>query len=242
MKKWFVWIVFVVMGLGACSSAPPPPTPTPEPMLIGSVQIITPQMGTVYYTETVTIQGNAQDIPEGGFLLRIQGKDNQIIAENIVKPDGEFWSVTLPIVGNTTPQNIGIVALAPDPQVRQPYAQTTAILSVWGQRPEGIFGTIFAPLADEVLGGEQIPLNGTVSGLFEGSLTITMTDNQETIVDQQTITVPAPSPFDEVPFSADLLTNGVTGPVTITIGYISADDGQLVILDSVSIMLSVVAG
>jgi hypothetical protein len=239
----YILFALLMSALVGCAGAnTPPPTPT-LPIPLGEVNFILPQAGTVYYSEVMTLFGTASDIPPSGFILRVFGNENRLITQTTVVPVDGNWSVEIPITDITTPEFVTVQAFSTDTSILAPYSnQTTALLSLLNLRPDGVYGTIFLPEVDAVMGGEEIPVSGTASGLFEGTLLVRMVDENDTLVTEQVLTLSAPSPFDEVPFNVSLLTNGYSGPATIIIGYTSAENGEFIELDRVSLMLSIVAG
>lgn len=225
-------ILLSLVLLGACTATTPQPTPPPN--LQGQVSIIAPLPGTVYYSEVLTIQGTVRDVGAQGFVVSVYNAKRQILASVIVVPPGETWSVMLPLTVDVL-TTLTIVTRSTNARVSDFYSSVDVGAAPLAMRPAALYGTIFSPEPDEVVGGEQLLITGTISG--ETSAKVLLLDNQGKLLAEAPATFSMLSPVDEVPFRAEVITAGYAGPATL---QLLGSSGQ--VMDTVPVMISVVAG
>lgn len=228
------------MLFAACAPAVPP-APTIPP-LVGDVQITTPQTGSIIYAPTVYLGGTASGLPAEGFRLLIVSAEEVTLADTPVQPQGDNWTLELPNPVTTTPVEVTISALPVDASVPGDYDIVSAVFATEKERPEGIFATIITPFDNDTAGGDIIPLYGTASGLFEGTLNLALEQPDGTVITEQFIPVNNPGVIDEVPWEAELTTNGYRGMAVIRAFYLSARDGEKITLDTVTVTIEDAAG
>lgn len=234
-------IAVSIVFLAACGMPNiPAETPTPTvPPLIGDVTIDQPESGSIIYAETMLLSGTASDVPAEGFLLRLTINEETIV-ESTIQPEDGVWSVQWVHQYTGEPTEATLTALSPNPLVQAEYITSLIVLSSVAHRPEGVFGRLLFPNDEEVLGGDQLEVRGTASGIPDNTLTVVL-ENSEGIISQQTAIIDNPFFIDEMIWSADLTVTGETGPATIRV-YYTDESGEEVLLDEVDIMLSMVAG
>jgi hypothetical protein len=233
-------IVVLTLMLAACKPAAPP-TPTVPP-IVGDVQITTPVTGSIIYAPTIYLSGTASGIPAGGFRLLITSAEDETIADTTVTTSGDTWAVEFPNPVTDTPVEITILALPTDATVPGDYDVVSVMLAAESLRPEGVFGTINAPFDGDSPGGDIIPVFGTASGLFEGTMNLALEQPDGTVISELVLTVPNPGMMDEVPWAAEVTTNGYRGEAVIRAYYHSARDGEKITLDTVTVTVQDAAG
>jgi hypothetical protein len=237
------WILLFLLFLVGCSSQPPAATPTAGPApLAGTVDIQVPVSGAVIYSELLYLAGTADGIPAEGFKIQVFDLDQALLAEAIVQPANGAWTVEIPHQYQGEPIEATIVATGIDAEAGQDYDVEAIALSALANRPEGAFGTIISPMNGSDTGGDQIPVFGTGSGLFENTLIVQLRQADGTVIDEQIVTLTNPYFVDEVVWSTEMMTNGYTGSAELVAFYYSAQDGSEVVLQRVSITVSTAAG
>jgi len=239
-KISIVWFACLIV-LAACGVPNiPAETPIPTvPPLIGNVTIDQPASGAIIYAETIRLSGTATDIPAEGFVLRLSVNEETVV-ESTIQPEDGVWSVQWVHEYTGEPTEATLIALSPNPLILPEYTTSLIVLSSLEYRPEGVFGRLLFPNAEEVLGGDQLQVRGTASGIPENTLRIVL-ENNAGIISEQTVMVENPFFVDEMIWSADLPVTGETGPATIRVFY-TDETGEDVLIDEVGIMLSIVAG
>ena len=233
--------------LGACGSSKSPssttPAPTDIPPLTGSVSITTPESGSVVYSEVMFVSGTASDLPGNQFTLELVAPDDSIIAQSpvVVGSDGS-WSIEIPHGYNGEPIEVIVQAVPENAQPTEIYDAKLIAMAAQSYRPEGTFGSISFPLDGLEIGGDSIEVQGTASGLFEGSFILELDDANGNVIDSHPETTANPYYIDEVPWVSSLATNGYTGAAVIRAYAISARDGTEIPLASVSVTITVEAG
>lgn len=222
-------LVFLLIAT-ACSPAVPQPTITPSiPTLEGSVDILYPEDGSIIYSEALTISGTATT---SDFTLKLIGPDEQVIAQ--VAGQAGDWKVELIHAYNGEPIEVNILAVPIDTETGIDYDIATILLANIDSRPEGIFASITSPAEDDTIGGEMIQISGMASGLQ--TLFIALIGSNGTVINSQDVTVHNPYMIDDMPWTAELVTNGYTGSAEIHIA-----DGQNII-SSITITITAEAG
>lgn len=245
---WRLPLILLILFSGAaCSPNPPAATATPllPPTLSGTVEISIPQAASVIYAEALYLAGTAENIPNQQFKIKLLDPEGLALTQVdvAVQEDGK-WQVELVHGYTGDPTEITIAALPSytDAPADTLYAERSVLLAGHSARPEGTFGSITAPLANDTIGGDFIQVSGTVSGVFENTFTVELRAEDGAVIDQKLVTATNPYFIDEVPWTAELLTSAYTGPATIRAYALSARDGSEIPLADVSIILSRTAG
>ncbi|MDX1996067.1 MAG: hypothetical protein SF029_27055 [bacterium] len=206
----------------------------------GAVTMTFPASGTVIYAESLYLAGQVSGDSPQSFRLEVIGTDDSMIASTQVANASGDWQVEL-IHGYTgEPTEVTIQAVSLDGQ--NVLASSSVLLSSNDYRPEGAYGFILLPGEGDAVGGDSIPVEGSVSGVFENTFTLVLVDSAENILDEQIITVLNPYFIDEVPYQADLAPGSYTGAAVIRAQATNAEDGGLIELGSVSITIDSSAG
>jgi len=235
-------LILVVLGgfiMTACGGIEPSSAPAtatlqlPDPM----VHIRFPADGAVIYAESIRISGLAS-VAE--FQLELVDLDDTVIAESTISPvlPGGDWVITLDHGYASEPTEMLIRAVAPTGDF---YDTTAIILAEPGYRPEGSFGSIIFPVDGAELGGDFIVVEGTASGVADNQFTITLTAADGALLDNRTVTVVNPYGIDEMPWIAELSTQLLLGPATITAYFTPADEPNPV-TSTVDIIITMDAG
>lgn len=227
--KW-AWCCIVLVLAACVPQAAPQLSPTAA---VGEVMIAVPAEGTVYYGNLVTVRGTARDLPPDGFDLRLLLNEESLAQVRVVPIDGQ-WSALIPVDARA----VGVLTVqAESISVERVYATAMAVKGQAQDRPPAeVYGLIFSPAPDDVMGGEQIVVRGVASGVGEGALTLTLTDERGREVQQVRVLMPTLEPLDEVPFQAEMLTGNGAGRYTLTLRF----EGQA--LDEVTFFLGEIAG
>jgi hypothetical protein len=206
----------------------------------GTVTITFPASGTVIYAESLYLAGQASGDAPQSFRLEVVGTDDSVIASTQVDNASGDWQVELihGYTGEPTEVTIQAVPLEGEGLL----ASSSVLLSSIAYRPEGAYGFILLPGDGDTVGGDSIPVEGSVSGVFENTFTLVLLDSAENILDEQIITVFNPYFIDEVPYQADLAPGSYTGPAVIRAQITNAEGGDLIELGSVSITIDSSAG
>lgn len=235
----YLSLLLMITFMAACTPAVPASPIVPVPS--GDVSITTPQTGAILYNPIFYVAGTATNLPAAGFILRAISTDEQVIGEMTVQPEGDSWAVELEHTRPEEPTEITLFAL-PVGNVAGDYDVISVVLSSEDQRPEGVFGTILTPFEGDEVGGDIIPVFGTASGLFEGTLIVALEQPDGTLIQEQVITVNNPGIIDEVPWSTEIPTNGYEGEAVIRAYYQDANTGNDVTLANVSVLVVFAAG
>ena len=217
-----------LMLLAACTPAAAPPTAVMSNL--GTVTITAPAEGTVYYSGFVTAHGTAQELPADGFDLIVASEAESVRVR--VVPQRSTWSAVVPFSAVKS----GVITLQAAAVGREwIYNTVTAAVGKPEDRPEGVYGLILNPTADDVPGGEQIMVRGVVSGVTD-DVQLVLTNAQGQEVQRVAVQLPKMHPLDEIPFQVDIVTGGNVGLHTLTLRVSDT------VLDEVTFMLSTAAG
>lgn len=244
MRNGILMLVLLLLCglLAACASdAAPQATRQPTmPVLIGQVTIDAPLTGSSIYAETLSIRGSANDLPPEGFMLRVVTASDDVLAATRIQPDGANWGLDLVHGYTGDPTEVSIIAEPANPLVGGDYALNSVLLLPLTLRPEGVFGAIAMPAPDTVVGGDQIQVQGTLSGVPEMAFNLGLYTRAGDRLSEQRVQLPAHAPIDEAVWQTSLDTAGYTGPAIIRMRLpdAAADD----VLNDVFIMISIAAG
>lgn len=236
----FLWLLL----LAACTSDATPDnvdntdSPTVE-TISGNINITNPLTGSSIFAEALYVAGTAEDLPGDSFHLRVVTADEAVLVKTNVTVEDGAWSVELIHEYDGVPNEALIIA--EDEQGNQ-YDVESVLIASMDNRPQGTFGVILSPQEESVVGGDQVEVMGTGSGLFENTLILQLTEPGGEIITEVILTLDNPYFIDERVWVADVETNGHTGPAVLLIGYQDARTGDFVTLDEHAIMLSVAAG
>lgn len=236
----FALLVAIVAACGPAANAPTatPEIPTPQ----GQVVIENPANGSIIYAETLTVSGTASDLPDDTFRLILRAPDDTVVTEADVTVIDNRWQTEFVHEHEGDPAEMMLIAAPTDATITGDYDIVSLVVSPLENRPDGTFGTIISPQEGQSTGGDIIAVAGTASGLFEGTLIIRLLNEDDAIISENIITVTNPGIVDDVPWSAEITTEGYTGPATLTIGYTDAQDGDDVIIDQVDFTVTNTAG
>ncbi len=240
----FCLIVLTVI-LASCRTAAPSatisPTSTAAPLtLTGSVEIHTPPQGAVIYSEVLSISGTGSSLPGDGFLLTLVGPDDEEIARALIPEAEGEWQIELPHSYTGEPIEASLIARPADPLVSGIYSQQTIALAGLSYRPEGIFGSITFPAEGSTVGGETLLVTGSASGVPEGALAVDLIADDGRLVTTMLAATVNPYLIDDMPWSAELGTQGYTGPASIQIS--APYDNTVLPLSQIQIMIDTAAG
>jgi hypothetical protein len=227
-----VLTAILLLILAACAPAaqpmptalPPTASPPSQP-----VSIDYPLDGTVIYAQQVSLSGTSNGVEL--FRIELINPDNNVIAGETVTPgvDGK-WSLQLKHGYTGEPTEITLAARPVNGG--DDYDIRTIALAGAQYRPPGTFGTILEPGEGGTAGGDQIPVSGSASGVFENTLTVELSGGGK-VISQQNVTLVNPGIVDEVPWTVSLPTNGYTGPAQLVAYTTSPKDGSRVVLGEV---------
>jgi len=235
-------LILAIVIISACSSgdAVPdvPPTPT-EPPLIGGVQILSPQLGSIIYAETLAVSGLMDGVE--AFRLTVETVDGISLFDGIINGVDGGWQAEI-IHGYTgEPVEAILTARSTDRRVSLKYDELSVLISSLAFREDGIIGQVLTPSDNQQVGGDSIEVAGTASGIPDNRISI-MLRHDEGLIDKQIITIDNPYQVDERVWSADLLTNGYLGRATIEVSYTDTITESEQILDTISIVIGSAAG
>jgi hypothetical protein len=239
MKRLYSLLLLLLLA-GCLPAAVPTLTPLPVP--VGEVRFLTPQTGAILYAPQVFITGSAQALPAAGFRLHVVTAEDVTLYDDLVQPQAGAWAVTLANPVTDTPVEITLTALPAAPGIVGDYDVVSVVLSAVALRPPGVFGLLLSPLEGETTGGDVLPVAGTISGLDEGSLTLLLEQPDGTPITQQGVTVTNPGLVDEVPWFAEIATQGYRGPAVLRVLATAADGSDPVLLDALTLTLAEAAG
>lgn len=236
------YTIIAVCGLllfvAACTGDSSAPSPTPQPPE-AHISIDFPQDGTIVYAETLYIAGQSGD-PAQPFQIELINIDDTVIAETTVNPQSGEWQIEVPHGYTGDPSEVIIRAVPTDESSTQIYDSATILISDMTRRPEGIYGSITTPANGVEVGGDMLLVEGRASGAPENTITVELVG--DTVIDSQVITLMNPYFVDEVPWQAELATNGYTGQATIQVYITSPQDGSQIVLDSIIVTVITAAG
>lgn len=205
----------------------------------GMVNISSPLTGSSIFAEALYVAGTADNLPQNRFQLRVISVDEELIAETMVMVTDGAWNVEIVHEYSGEPTEALIIAQS---ESGAEYDAESVLIASTENRPEGTFGAILSPQEDMVVGGDQIEVTGTGSGLFENTLILQLLEPDGTMITETIVTIENPYFIDERVWVADLETAGHTGPAIVRISYQDAASGESIILDEEEIMVSEVAG
>ena len=235
MSRPFLLILLMIALAGCSVGAAPTPTAMP-----GSVTIRHPQSGSFLYAPTLYFYGSGENLPGNQFRLTAVTATDETIVDTVITVENGQWTYEIanPHTGDPVELAVNALPAAGGGELDS----SSVVLATEAQRPDGVFGTLLSPIEGETVGGESIPVSGTASGLFEGTMNLGLETPDGEEISGIVITVENPGMMDEVPWQADLATNGYRGPAVLRAYYHSARDGTVMTLATVSITVAEAAG
>lgn len=208
-------ILAFLLFASACSPAAPLPTATSTiPALEGNVDILYPQDGSVIYSVTLTISGTAT---ASDFALKLVGPDEKAIAQATIQAQAEDWQVEIVHSYTGEPIEVNILAVPIDSNSDLDYDIATILIAPIDSRPEGAFGSITMPSEGDTVGGEVTQVGGMASGFPENTLSIALIGADGTTINSNDVTLYNPYVIDDMPWTAEIATNGYIGAAEIRI-------------------------
>jgi hypothetical protein len=224
-----VWIVTGCAALGG-------PTSTPDP-LSGTVTLTTPPEGAVIYASALYVAGTLADVPSKSLLIRLRTPENEIIAESRVDAVQGDWSTEI-VHGYTGAPNPVTVEVVPlDAPSAEPFARSQIFFAALEDRPDGMFVTLITPEDGREIGGDDVLVSGTASGIPDRTFNVSLTNSNGQVLDTQTVTLSGRYDIDEYPWEVTLQTQANEGNAVIRI---TTADGEE--LAAISVIMSSAAG
>lgn len=248
MQNYLVRLLsfLLFLSLTACLGAPPQgdlQVIGNQTSRTGTVTIAAPLTGSIIYSEIIYFSGTAESIPNDSFLLRLTLPDDSTLVESPVTISNGSWSAEVTHTYAGEPTQILIYALPVDAtDTSVDYALESLVIASEEYRPEGVFAALLSPSPDAVVGGDELEIIGTASGLFENTLLIRLEERDGTLISETVITVTNPNFIDEMLWSADLPTNDFTGLARVRLVITDARDGAEITLAEADITVSSIAG
>ncbi len=241
-------LLIVIALLTACRSAAAPTAPAAVTLelspaaLTGSIEIQTPQQGSVIYSELITVSGIAADLPGDAFALTLTGPDGEHLTGATLRGASGSWHIELAHTYTGEPLEITVTAHPLDPTVTGEYAQQTIALAGLNYRPQGIFGSFNLPVDGSTVGGEFLLVTGMASGVPAHALTVDLIAEDGQIISRTAAFTTNPYLIDDMPFTAELALQNHIGPATIQLGALNTTDNTITALDSVGVNIDTAAG
>lgn len=245
--RFFVGLLLFTLLLAACAPVESPSQsnvtvlPTSQ-ALAGNVSITHPQDGSIIYAEALYLEGIAADLPEAGFRIQLISASDEILAETTLQPDTQNWSLELVHGYAGDPTEVSIFALPANETIETDYSLVSIVIAPLDTRPEGIFGRLDAPLSGSVVGGDVIEIIGTISGLEDTTLNVSLERPDGSLISESVATVINPYLVDEVVWTANLDTEDYTGPATVRAFYTDPETEDIVEIGNSDVVISIAAG
>ena len=243
MRYASVGLVGLLLALAACAPAAPDQTvvTSSPPVLQGRVDILGPTAGWIVYDSLLTVYGTAEGLPPDGFLLRVLDADEATLLQSTILPQADGrWQVRLLHGYQGEPSEIILRAEPLDPRVAGDYDSETAAISGLAYRPEGRSAVLLGLAEGQVIGGEQLLIQGSASGFEQGRLLLRLETRDGAAISQVVVPLPASS-LDEVIWQAELASGGQPQPVVLRLLALE-DDGSESVLQQIGLQLSLAAG
>ncbi|MFW5748657.1 MAG: hypothetical protein ACOCYT_03500 [Chloroflexota bacterium] len=189
------------------------PTATARPFA-ATVRLTHPLAGAIIYAESLIVQGETVGSPQR-FAVELVDIDGTTLARAALSTQPGAWSIELPHGFRGDPVEASLRLVPEQPGVTGEYDRVTLLLSTLDQRPEGPILSVGLPSAGDRVGGDTIPVEGRASG--GSTLTLTLTDASDTLLDQQMIILTNPYRVDDLPWTASVSPGAYTGPALLTV-------------------------
>jgi hypothetical protein len=256
MMRLSILLLTVLFVLVACAPATPAPqsegsirvsgvsTSLPTPITLeGHVDIVYPMSGSIIYSETLYLQGTAEELPEAGFLLQVIAPDDSVLAQSVIQSENGQWSVELAHTYTGDPTEVNIIAKSTDTTILGDYDIASIVIADVETRPEGVFGSVIVPSEGDTVGGDSIFVSGRGSGFFENSFVLVLeTADDGEDISTAIVTMHNPYFVDDMIWEAELARNDFVGNAVIRAYYTDAESGAEVEIFRMSVVVSSVAG
>jgi hypothetical protein len=233
----FYTALYCILMLVGCRPGPIATSTPTMPQLTGTVAIEAPITGALIYAEVIQLSGTAANLPDNQFALTLSGPDAIELARSTVQVVDGRWQIELPHSYQDVPIEVAITAGSTDPRIETPYDVVLVALAGLDYRPEGTYGSIIFPTEGSTVGGDSLQVEGLTSGLIENRLNLRLLVNDEDLINDETITIQNPYFIDEMPWSAEISTDGYTGPAILQI--VDSDD---TVLAAINLTVETAAG
>jgi hypothetical protein len=208
--------LLLLVMLSGCGSLIGGPTSTPDRMA-GTVILTAPPEGAVIYASALYIAGTLDEVPEKALLVRLVKPDGAIIAQSRIDAVEGEWSTEIihGYSGEPTPVTVEVVpATAAEAGV---LASRSILFGTLSERPEGAFINLITPQDGIEVGGDEVMVMGTASGLEENTLLVELIDSAQTVLDSEAVTLAGRYPIDEIPWSAALMPGEYRGNAVLRV-------------------------
>ncbi len=229
--RW-IYCISAVFVLSACGGG----TPSAEDI---QITFTYPQANTVVYAEALAIQGTMTGADSHTMLVELLAGTGQPIAQAQITTQ-ETWQVEIPHAYDGAPADFTIRAITISEDTVTEHISQNIIIADHRYRPDGIIGTIIFPTDDDPVGGTEIPVEGTASGIPNNTFTLIIIGADGAIITESTVLLNNPYLIDEVQWETTLLTEGYNGPATLQL-IIGGLDNTM-ILDEVELFIGDAAG
>ena len=96
MRSFIILTLLIICAACAPAAAPSNVTVFPtQPPLPGSVTINHPPDGSIIYAEALYLEGSASDLPAAGFRLEVTSALDELLADVMIQPEANDWSIEL---------------------------------------------------------------------------------------------------------------------------------------------------
>lgn len=242
MRSFIILTLLIICAACAPAAAPSNVTVFPtQPPLPGSVTINHPPDGSIIYAEALYLEGSASDLPAAGFRLEVTSALDELLADVMIQPEANDWSIELVHEYAGDPIEVTILALPADETIDNTYDIVSSVIAPLETRPDGAFGSLLSPARGALVGGDVLQIVGTASAIPDNELTIQLTEPDETVINETSTTINSPYPLDEIVWEANLETTGYTGPAIVIVSY-SDENGEIIEIGRAEVNVSVVAG
>lgn len=214
-----IMLTLLCVGLlCACGVIDPGPTPTPNP-LSGTVTLTAPPEGAVIYASALYVAGTLTDVPAKNLLVQLVDEQQAIIAQAAVNASGSSWSTEI-IHGYTgDPAQVTVQVVPAEAPTVGILASTQIVFAPLRERPEGAFVNVLTPEDGVEVGGDEIFVAGTASGIPENSFKVELIGSSGEILASQFILLAGRYPIDEIPWSTTLQPGEYRGNALLKITF-----------------------
>jgi hypothetical protein len=214
------WLAILILTLSACGGLGGA-SPTADPMAM-TVTLNAPPDGAVIYASALYVAGTLADAPDSGsvpLLIRLRKPDGSVIAQARVETTPGDWSAEMihDYSGDPTRAVVEVLPAVSGTGEAGVFASSEIVLGKLSERPEGAFITLIAPEDGREIGGDEVQVMGTVSGVSAEALDVTLVDSNAQVLDTQTAVIAGRYPIDEIPWTVSLTPGEYRGNAIITV-------------------------
>ena len=235
VRIFFLLLMLVTVG---CGALPGGPTPTPDP-LAGTVTLTTPPDGAVIYASALYVAGTLADVPSKTLMVRLRA-DDQVLAQARVDAAQGEWSVEIVHGYNGMPTPVTVEVVPFDAPEAGVLASSQVMFASLDDRPEGSFVILLSPEDGREIGGDEVLVSGTASGIPGRTFTVSLTDSNSQTLDTKMVTLSGRHEIDEYPWEVALQTQGYVGNAVIRVT--AGDDPEAEPLAAISVVMTSAAG